>query len=108
MSVQKGVLGYCGCLEHMLVISQLIKEAKNNNNALSVVWLDLAKAYPSVPHQLIQEALEYYQVPPEVVKLVMSHMDSLRMMFTVATTPPDGKNSRRAPWQDGRSLWPSS
>lgn len=53
-SVQKGgVPGYSGCLEHTAVISQLIKEAKSNNNTLSVVWMDLAKAYPSVPHRLI-------------------------------------------------------
>lgn len=69
-SVQKGrVPGYSGCLEHTSAISQIIKEAKSNNT-LSVVWLDLAKAYPSVPHQLIQNALEHYQVPSGVVKLV--------------------------------------
>lgn len=75
-SVQKGgVPGYSGCLEHTSAISQIIKEAKSNKNTRAVVWLDLAKAYPSVPHQLIQRALEHYQVPTEVVKLVMSHMD---------------------------------
>lgn len=85
-SVQKGgVPGYSGCLEHTAVISQLIKEAKSNNNTLSVVWLDFTKAYPSVPHQLIQKALDHYQVPPEVVGLVMSHMDALRMRFTVGS-----------------------
>lgn len=61
------------------MISQIIKEAKRNKTTLSVVWLDLAKAYPNVPHQLIRKALEHYQVPPDVIKLVMSHMDSLQM-----------------------------
>ena len=63
-SVQKGgVPGYSGCLEHTSAISQLIKEAKKDRRSLSVVWLDLAKAYPSVPHVLIRKALELYQVP---------------------------------------------
>ncbi len=83
-SVQKGgVPGYSGCLEHTAVISQLINEAKSNNNTLSVVWLDLAKAYPSVPHQLIRNALDHYRVPSEVVELVMAHMDALQMRFNV-------------------------
>lgn len=86
-SVQKGgVPGFSGCLEHTSAISQIIKEAKSNNSTLSVVWLDLTKAYPSVPHQLIQKSLAQYQVPSEVTKLVMSHMDSLRMRFTVGDT----------------------
>ncbi len=85
-SVQKGgVPGYSGCLEHTAVISQLINEAKSNNNTLSVVWLDLAKAYPSVPHQLIRNALDHYRVPSEVVELVMAHMDALQMRFTVGS-----------------------
>ena len=53
-SVQKGgISGFAGCLEHTAAMSQLIIEAKQNKSDLSVVWLDLAKAYPSIPHQLI-------------------------------------------------------
>lgn len=48
-----------------------------------MVWLDLAKAYPNVSHQLICKSLEHYQVTSEVVKLMMSHMDSLQMRFNV-------------------------
>ncbi len=85
-SVQKGeVPGYSSCLEHTAVISQLINDAKSNNNTLSVVWLDLAKAYPSVPHQLILKALDHYRVPSEIVELVMAHMDALQMRFTVGS-----------------------
>lgn len=85
-SVQKGgVPGYSGCLEHTAVISQLNKEAKRNNDTISFIWLDLAKTYPSVPHHLIRKALDHYQVPSEVVELVMAHMDALRMRFTVGS-----------------------
>ncbi len=85
-SVQKEeVPGYSSCLEHRAVISQLINDAKSNNNTLSVVWLDLTKAYPSVPHRLIRKALDHYRVPSAIVELVMAHMDALQMRFTVGS-----------------------
>ena len=83
-SVQKGgIPGHSGCLEHTASITQLIKEAKEGKTTLSAIWLDLAKAYPSVPHQLIKEALGHYHVPQEVTDLTMEHLGSLQMRFTV-------------------------
>ncbi|XP_060556916.1 uncharacterized protein LOC132717462 [Ruditapes philippinarum] len=53
-SIQKGgVPGFSGCVEHTSAISQLIREAKAGKKNLTVVWLDLANAYSSIPHQLI-------------------------------------------------------
>ena len=58
-SVQKGrVPGFSGCVEHTSVISQLINEAKVNKKDLTVVWLDLANAYGTIPHTLIEESLK--------------------------------------------------
>lgn len=74
-----------GCLEHTAVISQHFNEAKSNKNTFSIVWLYLTKAYPSLPHQLIQKALDHYRVPSEVVELIMAHMDALQMRFTVGS-----------------------
>ena len=63
-SVQKGgIPRFPGCLEHTSVISQLIKEAKEMKGDLTVVWLDLANAYGTVPHKLIETALEHYHIP---------------------------------------------
>ena len=59
-SVQKGgVPGFSGCVEHIIAITQLVREAKINNS-LTVVWLNLANAYGSVPSQLIFKALNHY------------------------------------------------
>lgn len=83
-SVQKGgISGHSGCLEHTAAISQLIQEAKQEKSTLAIVWLDLAKAYPSVPHQLIQEALIRYHLPTNVRHLITNHLDQLKMRFTV-------------------------
>lgn len=54
-----GVQGYSGCLKHTAVVSQLIKEAKWNINTLSDIWLDLAKAYPRISHQMIGMAFDH-------------------------------------------------
>ncbi|GFO07105.1 reverse transcriptase [Plakobranchus ocellatus] len=62
-SVQKGgIPGVSGCLEHATMIWEAIKKAKSKKLNLDVVWLDLANAYGSVPHEMIQLALRMYHV----------------------------------------------
>ena len=58
-SVQKGgVPGFSECVEHTSVtcISHLIQEAKVNKKD---GWLDLANAYGTIPHTLIEESLKH-------------------------------------------------
>ena len=42
-----------------------IQEEKNRTENLSVMWLDLANAYGSVPHRLIGKAMENFWLPEE-------------------------------------------
>ncbi|GFO33353.1 reverse transcriptase [Plakobranchus ocellatus] len=57
-SVQKGgIPGVSGCLEHATMIWEAIQRAKSEKLNLDVVWLDLANAYGSVTHEMIQLAL---------------------------------------------------
>ncbi|KAL7833617.1 hypothetical protein AOLI_G00285770 [Acnodon oligacanthus] len=57
-SVQKGGIPKVpGCLEHTGVVTQLIREARENKGDLVVLWLDLTNAYGSIPHKLVEEAL---------------------------------------------------
>ena len=52
ISVQKGVVpGESGCVEHTSVLSQIIRDARENKGYLAVLWLDLANAYGSIPHK---------------------------------------------------------
>ena len=83
-SIQKGgIPEHSGCLEHTAAISQLIREARRKKKTLTVVWLDLAKAYPSLPHQVIFQALQHYHIPEEVSNLVREYFNSLKMRFSV-------------------------
>lgn len=61
-SVQKGgVSGMPGCVEHTGVVTQLIREAREQRGNLSVLWLDLANAFGSIPHNLVQLILVKHQ-----------------------------------------------
>ncbi|XP_052224708.1 uncharacterized protein LOC127840340 [Dreissena polymorpha] len=83
-SVQKGgVPGFSGCIEHTSVITQLISEAKKGRKDLTVVWLDLANAYGSIPHQLIYTALRHYHVDGHIQKIITSYLDGIKLRFTV-------------------------
>ncbi len=58
-SVQKGgIPGVPGCLEHTGLVTQLIWEAHEGKGDLTALWLDLANAYGSIPHKLVELALQ--------------------------------------------------
>ena len=47
-----GVPGFSGCVDHTSIISQLIHEAKLNRKDLTVVLIDVANAYGTIPQAL--------------------------------------------------------
>jgi len=82
-SIQKGgVPGVSGCMEHTAILSQLIREAKAEKKSLVVVWLDIANAYGSIPHNLIQIALRRAHAPEGFCKLVESYYSDMNIRFT--------------------------
>ncbi|CAC5379042.1 unnamed protein product [Mytilus coruscus] len=83
-SMQKGgIAGFSGCVEHTSVFSQLIHEAKTGKKNLAVVWLDLANAYGSVPHKLIEMAMDHYHIPEHIKKIVQKYFGGIQLQFTV-------------------------
>ena len=81
--IQKGgIPGVSGCLEHTAVLSKLIREAKAEKKNLVVTWLDIANAYGSIPHSLIQLALRRAHVPEEFCQLVESYYANMNIRFT--------------------------
>ena len=82
-SVQKGgVPGIAGCLEHASMIWEAIQTAKSGKRNLDVIWLDLANAYGSVPHSMIQLALDMYHVPNEIKDMLKAYFAGFKMRFT--------------------------
>ena len=53
-----------GCVEHYTKLAAAVSEARTKHKLLCVCWLDLANAYGSVHHDLIDFSLKYYHAPP--------------------------------------------
>ena len=76
------VPGIAGCLEHGNKIWEAIQKAKTNKKDLDVIWLDLANAYGSVPHQMILLSLWMYHMPEDISKMLRTYFDGFLMQFT--------------------------
>ena len=88
-SVQKaGISGFSGCVEHTNVIWHQVQAAKREKKDLHVVFLDLANAFGSVPHEILWTAFNFFQVPEVITKLVKAYFQDLQFCVTagVSTT----------------------
>ena len=83
--IQKGFLaGVAGCVEHTFGLWEALRNAKENQRAFVTTWIDLANAYGSVRHNLIQFALNWYHVPPPIQKLIFNYYEKLCAMIVTA------------------------
>ena len=82
-TVQKGgIPGVPGCVEHIGVVTQLVREARESKGDLVVLWLDLKNAYGSIPHQLVELTLQKYQVPEKLLQLIKGYYSNFQLRFT--------------------------
>ena len=89
-SVQKaGIPGIPGCIEHAFAIWESIQHAKKQKEDVAMVWLDLANAYGSVPHQMIHNAMDFFWIPDEVQKMLMAYYNNFKMRFTTSDYTTD-------------------
>ena len=61
-----------GVVEHQAKLAAVIRSARRQKRSLAVAWLDIANAYGSVHHSLIQFSLVHYHAPPEFCRLLQS------------------------------------
>ena len=77
-SIQKGFMPATpGCTEYHSKLSTIIYEARNRHKTLAVCWLDLANAYGSVHHSLIQYSLHHYHAPPQFLASIQALYSNL-------------------------------
>lgn len=67
---QRGFIKGPGCSENLTVINGLIKTAKRSKSTLSGAFIDMAKAFDTVPHELILASLYRRGLDAHFVKLV--------------------------------------
>ena len=72
-SIQKAFMpSIPGCTEHQLKLCSVLSETQSKHKALAVCWLDIANAYGSVHHSLIQFALQHYHAPLQFLSIVQA------------------------------------
>lgn len=92
--IQKGFLaGMPGCIEHTFALLEALRDAKESYRQIIVTWLDLANAYGSVRHNLIQFALNWYHVPKDIQELIFDYYEKLCAMISTNN------------WSTGFFLW---
>ncbi|GFR76084.1 reverse transcriptase [Elysia marginata] len=64
------------------MIWEAIQRAMSEKLNLDVVWLDLASAYGSVPHEMIQLAFRMYHVPEDIQVILGDYFSGFRMSFS--------------------------
>lgn len=77
-----GILGFAGCLEHANMIWHRIQTTKKKGGDLHIVFMDLAKAFGSVPHNLFWSAFDYFNVPEAITALVKSYFQDVQLCLT--------------------------
>ena len=77
-SIQKGFLtGVAGCIEHTFATNEAMRDAYENHRQIILIFIDLANAYGSVMHNLIQFALWWYHVPSSVADIIFEYYENL-------------------------------
>ena len=95
-SIQKGSMKkVAGCWEHTAMVWSALKDARKSKKSLSLLWLDLANAYGSVPHKLIVFALKRYRVPDDWIDLIMAYYDGLWGRTSASGISSDWKRYER-------------
>ena len=81
-SIQKAFMNKTsGCIEHHAKLAAILRDARSKHKSLAVCWLDLANAYGSVHHSLIDFSLARYYAPPTFSGLVRSLYQGLSASF---------------------------
>ena len=90
-SIQKAFMSATpGCVEHHCRLGEILAEARKQHKSLAVCWLDLANAYGSVHHSLIQFSLQHYHAPPKFCQTLQSLYTDLaaKVITDQWATPP--------------------
>ena len=79
-----------GVTEHQAKLAAIISAARKSKRSLSVARLDIANAYGSVHHSLIQFVLQHCHAPPEFCHLLQSWYSGLSATISTQAwdTPP--------------------
>ncbi|XP_044762032.1 uncharacterized protein LOC123319228 [Coccinella septempunctata] len=94
-----------GSKELLVIDKELTKQAKKRKKNISIAWIDYEKAYDSVPHSWLVEALKIYKIDDQVIKLLEFLMTSWRTKIYMRGSKTEEIKIKRGIFQ-GDSLSP--
>ena len=59
-----------GCIDNLLIDQTVAENPKINHKNLSMVWIDIKKAFDSVSHEWIIKVLQMYETHPKIISLI--------------------------------------
>ena len=65
---------------------QLMKKAREHRSDLFMLFVDLCKAYDSIPRQALWLALHKYGIPPHLIQLIQSLHEGMKAEVAVGGT----------------------
>ena len=66
-----------GCIDMVFVGRQMVEKCREHNDSLFVLFVDLQKAYDSIPRMALWTVLERYGVPPTMLSVIRSFHDNM-------------------------------
>lgn len=67
-----------GCADMIFVARQLVEKTLEHNDSLFILFVDLRKAYDSVPRSALWEVLRKYGIPPTMLNIIKSSTTECR------------------------------
>ena len=77
--------GTRGCIDDLLIDKTIAEDAKINHKNLSMVWIDIKKAFDSVSHEWIIKVLQMYETHPKIISLIKKIINSWTITLEIVT-----------------------
>ena len=78
-----------GCVDMIFVARQLMEKAREHKESLFIMFVDLKKAYVSVPRNALWTVLAKCGVPPTMLSIIRSFHDGMQAGVRVGSTVTD-------------------
>ena len=74
-----------GCIDQLLINKVVSEEVRKYRRNLVAIWLDYKKAYDSVPHEWIIEALRLAKVPDRIITAIANIIKAWKIELNLPT-----------------------
>ena len=74
-----------GTTEQLLINKSILKEVKNSRRNLVTVWFDYRKAFDSIPHSWLLQALKLAKVPGIIINVIKNLTNAWYTILTLSS-----------------------